>query len=218
MDSLHKVFGSEQNAQSVRDQGDSMADQDDRRVQRSVQLLQHALMSLVGEKRFDKITVQEIIDRANVGRTTFYAHFESKEDLFLSTHTGIVHAISHSFFGEDGSWPAEPSPEILGFLEIMQISPDMHYFLTSGRRDDTVHRLLRTRIAESLCGVLKEGYDETLSAIPFDMLAQHVAGSIVTLMVWWMDKRTPYNPQEMARMVHRMNQAVLRDVLEYSKS
>lgn len=194
-----------------------MADQDDRRVQRSVQLLQHALMKLVSEKRFDKITVQEIIDRANVGRTTFYAHFESKEDLFLSTHVGIVHAIAHSFFGEDGSWPAEPSPEIIGFLQIMECSPDMHYFLTSGRRDDSVHRLLRTRIAESLCKVLNERYEESRSAIPFDVLSQQVAGSIVTLMVWWMDKRTPYSPQEMARMVHRMNQAVLKDALEGSR-
>ncbi|MCB0110928.1 MAG: TetR family transcriptional regulator, partial [Caldilineaceae bacterium] len=48
----------------------------DRRSARSQQLLYQALMDLMLEKRYDKITVQDIIDRANVGRSTFYAHFQ----------------------------------------------------------------------------------------------------------------------------------------------
>ena len=56
----------------------------DRRIERSQQLLRSALLSLIQEKGFEALTVQEIIDRANVGRATFYAHFENKEDLLLS--------------------------------------------------------------------------------------------------------------------------------------
>ena len=55
----------------------------DRRVQRTHHLLNHALLSLIQEKGFEALTVQDIIDRANVGRSTFYAHFADKEDLFL---------------------------------------------------------------------------------------------------------------------------------------
>src|SRR5216117_2597510 len=56
----------------------------DRRVQRTRQLLQDALLAMVIEKGYDATTVQDIIDRANVGRTTFYAHFPDKQTLLTS--------------------------------------------------------------------------------------------------------------------------------------
>src|SRR5436190_13555719 len=61
----------------------------DRRVQRTRQLLHAALMSLIQEKGFESLSVQDIIDRANVGRATFYAHFDSKEDLLASGIEGL---------------------------------------------------------------------------------------------------------------------------------
>jgi AcrR family transcriptional regulator len=61
-----------------------MARKTDRRVERTHQLLRSALMSLIREKGFEALTVQNIIDRANVGRATFYAHFDNKEDLLVS--------------------------------------------------------------------------------------------------------------------------------------
>src|SRR6266446_7381586 len=61
-----------------------MAKNVDRRVQRTQQLLRGALFSLIQEKGFEKLSVQDIIDRANVGRATFYAHFDNKQDLLLS--------------------------------------------------------------------------------------------------------------------------------------
>ncbi len=60
------------------------AKQTDRRVQRTQQLLRAALVLLIEERGFEALTVQDIIDRANVGRATFYAHFDNKEDLLVS--------------------------------------------------------------------------------------------------------------------------------------
>jgi AcrR family transcriptional regulator len=57
---------------------------EDRRVERTQRLLREALFSLIQEKGFEALSVQEIIDRANVGRATFYAHFDNKEDLLVS--------------------------------------------------------------------------------------------------------------------------------------
>lgn len=56
----------------------------DRRVERSKRQLKHGLAQLLGEYEYDQITVQDIADRADVGRSTFYVHFESKEDLLFS--------------------------------------------------------------------------------------------------------------------------------------
>ncbi len=54
----------------------------DRRTQRTRHNLTHAMVELIQEKRFDDITVQNVIERADVGRATFYSHFTGKEDLF----------------------------------------------------------------------------------------------------------------------------------------
>src|ERR1700733_1288173 len=56
----------------------------DRRVRRTRDALGDALMALMHEKPFDKITVQHVLDRAKVGRSTFYTHFVDKEDLFVT--------------------------------------------------------------------------------------------------------------------------------------
>lgn len=191
-----------------------MADkQDDRRVQRSKQFLYSALMSLITEKRFDKITVQEIIDRANVGRTTFYAHFQSKEDLFLSSHEQIISIISRSFFSEAGTLRAELSPELLAFLEMAHHSRDVYFYLTGGSDTADILRLLKERIAEQLVARLHELFREEESGISFMVLAQYVAGSMVSLLSWWLDKRTPYSALEIATMLHQMNQVALQHAL-----
>ena len=56
----------------------------DRRIQRTRQLLLNTLIDLIVEKGYETITVQEIIDRANIGRSTFYFHFSDKEELLIS--------------------------------------------------------------------------------------------------------------------------------------
>lgn len=58
----------------------------DRRVQRTQNLLHQALASLVLEKDYDSISVKEILDRANVDRSTFYMHFRDKDELLVSEH------------------------------------------------------------------------------------------------------------------------------------
>src|SRR5512138_2534119 len=76
---------------NVQEPGGSVAAKTpDRRVQRTQQLLQTALISLIQEKGFEALSVQEIIDRANVGRATFYTHYDNKEDLLESGFEGLL--------------------------------------------------------------------------------------------------------------------------------
>ena len=62
----------------------------DRRIQRTRELLQKALIELIDERGYDAVTIQDIVERANIGRTTFYKHYNGKDDLFMSCHEAIV--------------------------------------------------------------------------------------------------------------------------------
>src|SRR5258706_16136663 len=62
----------------------------DRRVDRTMAALRTALIELIQEKHYDSITVQDIIDRANVGRSTFYTHFRDKEDVLIGDWKRIL--------------------------------------------------------------------------------------------------------------------------------
>src|SRR5215467_1549375 len=66
----------------------------DRRIARTRDTLGDALMALMHEKNFDDITVQNVLDRAGVGRSTFYVHYRDKEDLFLSDVEDFLDQVS----------------------------------------------------------------------------------------------------------------------------
>jgi len=77
-------IGSEPNAtrQVFGNTGRTMsAEPTDRRVRRTQDLLRRALLALIQEKGYDRITVQDILDRADIGRSTFYGHYRDKDDL-----------------------------------------------------------------------------------------------------------------------------------------
>ena len=56
----------------------------DRRVGKTRKALKEALTDLILEKGYESVTVQDVIDRADVGRSTFYAHFVDKDDLLMA--------------------------------------------------------------------------------------------------------------------------------------
>jgi AcrR family transcriptional regulator len=62
----------------------------DRRVERTRKLLRDSLIALILEKGYDAVTVQDITDRANLGRATFYLHYRDKDDLLLSMMEEIL--------------------------------------------------------------------------------------------------------------------------------
>jgi AcrR family transcriptional regulator len=69
----------------------------DKRVQRTRELLEKALIELINEQGYDAVTVQDIVNRANLGRTTFYLHYQSKDELFMSCHELFVSNFNVSF-------------------------------------------------------------------------------------------------------------------------
>lgn len=181
----------------------------DRRVQRTRQLLHHALMSLIVEKGYNAITVQDIIDRANLGRSTFYAHYQDKEDLLLSGMEEVMHSLIRGTENAPGeSQKRGESQRILSTLPIFRHAQEQHHLhkaIVGGRGIDVIiqaiQKHLSSHIQEQIEQLVAEGHTPS---VPPPVLATYLAGTLLTLLIWWLDHNMPYPPERMEEMFQEL--------------
>lgn len=186
----------------------------DRRIQRTRELLQKALIELIGEHGYDAITIQDIVDRANVGRTTFYKHYNSKEDLFMSCHEAIISDFHlsplHPLSKEELLSPEIPS-EMASAYEHLEQRRARLYPIFQGKDSPLILRQIRDRSAREIEANLRTTFGEAKSIIPLDMLANYLAGAQLALVQWWLEKRRPHTPENLAQTFHLLQRAAIRD-------
>lgn len=181
----------------------------DRRVQRTRQLLNDALMSLIVEKGYDSITVQDIIDRANLGRSTFYAHYQDKDDLLLSGIEEVVHSlirgVENSRVEHEGN---RERTQILSTAPMFRHATEqyhLHKAIVGGRGIDliieSIQSHLSAHIREQIELLLPDGQS---AAVPPDVIATYLAGTVLTLLNWWLDNDMPYPPERMDEMFQEL--------------
>lgn len=186
----------------------------DRRSQRTREQLERALTELMVEKPYDSISVQDITDRANVGRTTFYAHFQSKTDLFLTTHFNIVARLGQDSVTLDELLAQEPPAYFVKFLEYIAGDRVTQLNLTMSQDLSIIIRSMRQHVAGIIERCLREKFSEKSSQMPFDVLANYLGGAQMELVSWWLESRSTISPQELASYYQRMQRSVLRDALQ----
>ncbi|MCB8977861.1 MAG: TetR/AcrR family transcriptional regulator [Ardenticatenaceae bacterium] len=184
-----------------------MTKKTDRRVERTRKLIQEALVSLILEKRYDKITVQDIIDRANVGRSTFYAHFQDKEDLLASNfanYTAHWDAPQH----EAEPTASKESPHILHSFEFFlhaNEAYEFHQAMFEGGGAEVMIETGRQHMMMDIQNHLQEmfGEDENLP-IPLPVITNFLAGGMLSVMVWWLKEKRPYPPETINEMFQQL--------------
>jgi len=186
----------------------------DRRVQRTRELLERALIELIGERGYDAITIQDIVDRANVGRTTFYVHYRSKEKLFMSCHAALVSKFHfgrlHPVFRDELLSPEAPPGMISAYQHLLDARV-LLYPIFQGKDGPLILRRIRDRSAREIKASLCAAFAEGESTIAFDVLANYLAGAQITLIQWWLEKRQPHTPEILAQTFHRLQRAAIRD-------
>ena len=184
----------------------------DRRVQRTRGRLQKALIELIDKRDYDAITVQDIVDRANVGRTTFYLHYSNKDELFMSCHEAIVSGFHflHSLSAEAMLSPEAP-PGILSAYRHLDEARAMLKPIFQGQDSLLIWRRIRDRSAQQIEATLRAAFTEAGSTIPLDVLANYLAGAQIALAQWWLEKRRPHTVEELAQTFHRLQRAAIRD-------
>ncbi len=187
----------------------------DRRIQRTRQLLHEALIALILEKGYDAITVQDILERANLGRSTFYAHYRDKEDLLLSGFQDLFDAFQHEYL-QMVSPLADP----------VQAGRDLSlfFFRHAGSHRGLFRAMIgeqgSKRIIEHTQAYLTRLIRTTLAArlgerqkdVPLDLLAYFIASSYLSLLTWWLDHDLPYTPEQMDALYQQLVFPGLREI------
>lgn len=174
----------------------------ERRKRRTHKALKHAALDLVLEKGYDAVTIQDIVDRADYGRGTFYIHFDDKESIVWEIIMDGLNEANQQ--GErryqEGGYP----PGYLGYLitfEHAQKNSDL-YRLMMGSQGSS---LLSHQVAQVLAGQIEQsiraGEYMPKPDIPAEVMAQTIVGALVRLVFWWLEAPNDFAPRQMADML-----------------
>ncbi len=167
----------------------------DRRQLKTRKAIFRAFRTLLEKKRYENITVQDIIDEADIGRSTFYAHFETK-DLLLDAMCG---EIFHHIFEDDPCPWVGLDNEIEGKLShtLWHIRDNRNDF--SGILLSDSSGLFMKYFKEHLRTLFEMYLSEGSFDVPRDFLLTHLVGSFAEAVLWWFKEKMITTPEELAR-------------------
>jgi AcrR family transcriptional regulator len=173
----------------------------DRRVLRTRDTLGDALVALMQEKPFEEITVQQVLDRAGVGRATFYVHYRDKDDLFLSDMEDFLEYCSAALTRQSAS--AKRLLPVQEFFTHVRDAREFYAALVRSGKMNDVQALGRGFFARSIEERLKIAGVE-MEPSQRSAQAYALAGSFFSLLDWWVDKGMKTDAKEMDDLFHRM--------------
>jgi AcrR family transcriptional regulator len=180
----------------------------DRRITRTRGVLQHALTALILKKGYEAITIQDICDEANVGRSTFYAHYTSKDDL---KRRGFEH-LRKELADRQREAPAAPGDmkdRSLGFsltmFEHARDHIDLYRALVGGRGGTVslgqIRKILSDLVRNEFAATVGK---ESADVIPRELVVQYVVGAYMAVLTWWLDGGAKLPPKRIDAMFRRL--------------
>ncbi|MFK7803411.1 MAG: TetR/AcrR family transcriptional regulator [Anaerolineae bacterium] len=189
----------------------------DRRVQRTRALLNSALMILVREKGYDNVTIEDITERANLGRTTFYLHYQSKDDLFLDHHSNFASHTTMDKISRNQLIGVDPMPELADFLEQMEGGKEMILTIFNSKDRNIIFHNVIAQVKDNLGASLEQAFPGCVANLPLDYLTHYLAISQISIVEWWLKNRTGYDPAEVAKMLQACMASIVRDAYGVQK-
>ena len=151
----------------------------DRRVQRTRWGLIDAFLTLLQSRSWDELSVSEICEYANVGRSTFYAHFNSKEDLVAAR----FEALKQQLLASEGTRAAGPLPFLPGLLQHAEDNREVFQAIVGQRSGEVIHEHLRLVVLYLVRSVLGS---QTPAGECLDWAVHFVAGGVLETLTWWL--------------------------------
>ena len=172
----------------------------DRRQQKTRDAIFKAFSKLLEKKKYNNITVQDIIDEANIGRSTFYAHFETKDELLKAMCTDIFsHVLSDVLLSE------ETHDFSTGNNGLDEKITHILYHIKDNKND--IIGILSCESSELfmnyfklyLTEMFRKYIDEINVDAPTDFVLNYLVSSFAESIRWWITNRIQYEPEDIAR-------------------
>ncbi|MBU4225819.1 MAG: TetR/AcrR family transcriptional regulator, partial [Chloroflexi bacterium] len=173
-----------------------------------------ALIELILEKGFEAVTVQDVIDRANVGRSTFYAHFQDKEDLFLGGFESMRAQFEQHLLGQS---PAAENPWALSLIMFQHAQEYQRvYKALVGEKGghamlSHIQKYLTTLIYEHLKPQFPSKKKEQ---IPPEIMTLYIVSTFIALLTWWLDHDMPYPAERINDMFRQLTQPSMDAIMQ----
>ena len=164
----------------------------DRRSERTQRLLEEALIRLLMQRRYADLTVQDVLDEANIGRSTFYAHYWDKDDLLTSSVERMLAGLLHQM----EQTPGDLLPS-LGLFQHVQGQYALYQALLRGQGLELVLRTLRTRLCAQIEPQLRVTHPPEMPDIAITVMAQGIVGTLLALLQWWLETDMPLSPEDL---------------------
>ena len=178
--------------------------QEDRRTRRTRQLLRDALLALLREKRYEDISVQDIIKRADVARSTFYVHYIDKDDLLVGKWGVFASNLGHhpELMAQEEKVSHSIFPTRVWFQHI-QAQEDILKIISRGSAMElamkTLHGILRKDIQAKVQRHLPED-----GLIPSSLVIDYMTSSLMTTIEWWIKNDMSYPPRRMDEIFQQL--------------
>lgn len=177
-----------------------MARKDDRRIQRTRKALRDALHALVLDRGYDDLSVQDITDKANLGRATFYLHYREKDELLED----LLREFSKDFTQrQPNKIHFSDQKTLQSVFEFAENYYDFYRIMTIGKGGIIGMHKLQTIIRETYAQYLDEIETTTGGKliVPRPFLENYFANSLLSSVCLWLEQEMPYTPAEMADML-----------------
>jgi AcrR family transcriptional regulator len=163
---------------------------------------------LIAEKGYDAVTIQDLIDRADVGRSTFYMHYLDKEQLLLS-RVDELRAFLSEQQRQAASGSTEPAERVLGFVRAMLEHAGEHHKLYTamvGKRGGAViQRVISAVLADLVRAEITASRGRVRGPeVPTETIVEYTVAAFMALLGWWMDNDMPCSAAEMDSLVRRL--------------
>lgn len=185
----------------------------DPRVIRTRQLLRDALVELIDEQGYEKITVQDITRRATLNRATFYLHYRDKLDLLYQSSEEILQELVGSIrppFEDRASFDLlrnynQPHETFMHLFEQIAINSKLYkVYLTEKNIPYFAAGLKEIIIDFVSSGIHFMEPDDQKLTVPRDMVIRFYAAAFLEVVIWWLENDMPYTPKFMATQLMRI--------------
>ena len=175
----------------------------DRRQKKTREAIFRAFTELLSKKHYDRITVGEIIEKADVGRATFYAHFETKDFLLKELCKELF---CHIFDADEGGaekhrhiFDCEAPPSvILHLLRHLQANDNTVLALLSCENNELFLRYFKENLSELIKKKIEVFESKRAKEVPENYWIAHIASTFVETVRWWLDNGRRESPEELS--------------------